>query len=228
LALSDYILQARQRADHVNSGFVTDAEVTNWLNEEGAELYDLMVQRYEQWFTQVNAVTISTGSTYTLPSNTQKLVSIDKVDGNNRWPLREIPYMERARYNSDYLTYFSNVGPVPVYYILGATVQLLPRTVAAATYEVASVTGYTDLVNPTDDLPAFMKLSRWHAYMIVGAAIKILQKEESDVSVLLQEKLALKARIENAASNRDTSGGERIADVMGGMWDFYLPLPIMR
>lgn len=53
----------------------------------------------------------------------------------------------------------------------------------------------------------------WEEYIVVDAAMKCLQKEESDVSVLMAEKSALKQRIEAMASNRDAGKPERITDV---------------
>jgi hypothetical protein len=59
----------------------------------------------------------------------------------------------------------------------------------------------------TDDL------NQWQDYIVVDAAIKCLQKEESDVSVLAATKMALINRINNAASNRDAGTPETVSAV---------------
>ena len=44
VSLSDLITRCRQRADMVNTQFVTDSEITSYLNESLGELYDLIIQ----------------------------------------------------------------------------------------------------------------------------------------------------------------------------------------
>jgi hypothetical protein len=65
-------------------------------------------------------------------------------------------------------------------------------------------------------------VSGWLEYVITDAAIKALQKEESDVSVLMAQKMALIKRIEAAAENRDAGMPAQVADVQwtNGTWPF--------
>ena len=65
-------------------------------------------------------------------------------------------------------------------------------------------------------------ISGWTEYMIVDAAIKCMQKEESDASVLMAQKQGLIARIEAAAANRDAGNPAVVSD---SQWsDFWLPM----
>ena len=57
--------------------------------------------------------------------------------------------------------------------------------------------------------------------VIVDCAIKMLNKEESDVSVLLAEKQLLKRRIEEVANNRDAGQAESISDIYIENDDFF-------
>ncbi len=50
VSLADLILRCRQRADMINTQFVTDEEITSYLNESLGELYDLIVQNAGQEF----------------------------------------------------------------------------------------------------------------------------------------------------------------------------------
>lgn len=59
----------------------------------------------------------------------------------------------------------------------------------------------------------------WSEYVVIDAAIKCLIKEESDVTVLLAEKAAIKKRIEDMAANRDSGEPECVTDVNRG-WDY--------
>lgn len=65
-------------------------------------------------------------------------------------------------------------------------------------------------------------ISGWLEYVITDAAIKMLQKEESDTSVFQFQKAALIKRIEAAAENRDAGSPATIADVQwtNGTWPF--------
>jgi hypothetical protein len=65
-------------------------------------------------------------------------------------------------------------------------------------------------------------VSGWLEYVITDAAIKALQKEESDVSVLMAQKMALIKRIEAAGENRDAGMPAQVADVQwtNGTWPF--------
>ena len=53
----------------------------------------------------------------------------------------------------------------------------------------------------------------WEEYVTIDAAIKCLQKEESDVSMLMAQKQAIKNRIHNMAANRDAGDPESVTDV---------------
>ena len=57
---SSLIAGARRRADMVNSSFVTDEEIRDYLNSSMSELHDFMVKSYEDYFVSTH--------TYTIPS----------------------------------------------------------------------------------------------------------------------------------------------------------------
>ena len=64
-------------------------------------------------------------------------------------------------------------------------------------------------------------ISGWTEYIICDAAIKCMQKEESDVSALMMQKQALVQRIESAAENRDAANPATVSD---GQWsDLWWP-----
>lgn len=65
-------------------------------------------------------------------------------------------------------------------------------------------------------------ISGWMEYVVTDAAIKMMQKEESDTTVLQIQKQALIKRIEAAAENRDAGSPATVADVQwtNGTWPF--------
>ena len=58
--------------------------------------------------------------------------------------------------------------------------------------------------------------SDWSEYLVVDAAIRMVQKEGSDVSVLMAQKDALLKRIGSACDNRDEGAARTSTDVYGG------------
>ena len=56
----------------------------------------------------------------------------------------------------------------------------------------------------------------YEEYVVVSAAIKCLMKEESDVRMLLAEKVDLQRRIENAAPRKDAGQAHKVIDVNVG------------
>ena len=69
-----------------------------------------------------------------------------------------------------------------------------------------------------------LDLEQWIDYVVVDVAIKLLQQEESDPSVLMAQKEALKQRIQAMATNRDAGSPGSITDVnVNYAWDdFFL------
>jgi len=56
----------------------------------------------------------------------------------------------------------------------------------------------------------------YQEYLVVAAAIKCLMKEESDVRMLLAEKVDIQRRIEGSASKKDIGHPHKIVDVNAG------------
>ena len=63
-------------------------------------------------------------------------------------------------------------------------------------------------------------VSGWEEYIVADAAIKCLEKEESDTSVQMAQKQALLLRIEAAAENRDAGAPQVVSDTRNanGRW----------
>lgn len=62
-------------------------------------------------------------------------------------------------------------------------------------------------------------VSGWEEYIVIDAAIKCKDKEESDVMVLAGRKGDMKKRIEGIAANRDPGSAAKTADVSGDVWN---------
>lgn len=217
VTLEQLVTRVRQRANIENSQFVTDIELTSYINESLCELYDLLVASYGQEYFRTSTTFSTTGGVvdYALPTDFYKLISVD-VDLGGPCVYSALAYMESERnlYNS--FPGWSYGSPI-AYRLHGmnstfayGSIGFIPQPSGTYSITLNYVPACTDLYRPDD---TFDGVSGWEEYVVVDAAIKCLQKEESDVSVLFAQKQALIARIAAMAPSRDAQSPERARDV---------------
>lgn len=221
--------QAKQRADRVNSNFLTIEEWNNNINQSYFELYDLLKNCYEEWFfaTAYQFTTNGSSNAFPLPDGSGTYLDVDGntakpfynllgVDcglgpnSNNAWvTLHKYDFIERNRYVYPNIT-SSLAGVFNMRYrLMGNKLTFIPAPSANQVIQVWYVPRMTRLLKDTDIADG---VSGWTEYIIVDAAIKALQKEESDVSALWAQKQALIKRIEETAINRDIGQPDTISN----------------
>lgn len=320
MSLSDLRVACRQRADMVNSTFISDAELNSYINASYYELYDLLVQKYgnDYYMKEYSFQLQGNVSRYDLPDDFFKLLGVDleiSSGPDGYVSLRPFTLAERNRYSTANVQTWIGVTnlryrisgnklwftPSPqtgqtirIWYVprLSQLVDQTTLTVAdpiagdfitigattltagsqwtissgnntataasiAAAINAASIVDVSATSNGAvvtlvqDDavdlalavggstLGASTRLqfssstlsngsqvadgiSGWLEYVVTDVGIKMLQKEESDTSVLQLQKQALIRRIEAAAENRDAGSPATIADVQwtNGTWPF--------
>lgn len=238
MSLLELRLRAKQRADLVNSQFVTDSEWNSYINQSLFELYDLLITVYEDYFFAIpinfavdgssqlwplpngsNTFKNSAGATIT-PKALYKLMGVDlKIQSSNQAfvTIPKFNFQDRNQYV--YPNTASTIYGVfnLRYRMIGNNIEFIPTPSANQTIQLWYVPKMDQLIADTD--LTVEGVSGWLEYVIVDAAIKAMQKEESDVSVLMAQKQALKQRIEESASNRDAGRPDTISDVRRG--DLY-------
>lgn len=209
VTLTSLIEQVRQRADEVNSTYFTDLELTNYINNSATGLYDLLVSRFEDYYTLPPVTfTISSGTTYALPSNFYKLRGVDRLlSGNEYFSVPLFNFQERNRRSRVVLRNIDGFGGL-AYRMINNTLYFLPDEQAQGTYRLWYIPQFTKLVNGSDTLDG---INGWEEFIIIDAAIKCYVKQESDPSVLLVEKQAITARIESMARTRDVGQADRVS-----------------
>jgi fibronectin type 3 domain-containing protein len=212
LSLGQIRLMAQQRADMVGSNFVTTSEWNLYINQAAFELYDLLVTEYEDYFMKAPLLITTTGSQqYTLPNDFYKLLGVDLGLANNTtaWiTLKKFQFIERNRYvypqiNSTFFGVFNLQ-----YRLMGNTLFFIPTPSAGQFMQIWYIPKLTQLLADTDILTG---ISGWGEYVIVDAAIRAMQKQENDVSVLAAQKMMLIKRIEETAMNRDSGQPDKIS-----------------
>jgi hypothetical protein len=212
ITLADLRLQAQQRADMENSNYVGVTEWNVYINESYSKLYDILVSAYEDYYTKDPvSFTIASGNTYTLASDFYKLRGLDRsVDGADGWqtvhPLGS--FIERNRRN---ILMRSFVGWIDINYkVVGNKLYMYPEDRATGNYRYWYIPRYTPLASDSSTLGDVLDFQE---FIIVDAAIKALNKEETDASHLIRQLDELRERIINMSKNRDVGSGERVGDV---------------
>lgn len=239
-SLGSLRLSAQQRADRVNSNFVTLPEWNFFINQAAFELYDLLTTLFEDYFVTQPAYFTTDGSTYQfplpngiLPFTNQagqsyiaapfyKLMGVDL--GLNNAPngfvtVKKFNFIDRNMY------VFPNTASTIYgvfnlqYRLVGNTIEFIPIPSASQPIRIWYIPRMPQLLQDTDVLDG---VSGWTQYVIIRAAKYALDKEESDTTKLDEELLYLKGRIEESAMNRDAGQPDTISDTrfrtgFGGM-----------
>lgn len=232
MTLGQIRLAAQQRADRVNSNFVTQSEWRNYINQSMFELYDLLVTTYEDYFIATPVQFQTTGQTnlYALPngSNTftngvtqttftpqpfYKLLGVDLALNTTQSgfvTLNKFNFIDRNKY------FFPNSGSIlygvfnPQYRVMGSNIEFIPLPSAGQICQLWYIPRLTQLLQDTDTTA--MGISGWIEYVIVKAAYYALTKEESDTTSLVMQLGALQKRIEETAMNRDAGQPDTISN----------------
>lgn len=185
-----------------NSQFVTDAELTNYINGSIQELYDVLVSKSEDYFvTSATITTDGTNKTYNLPSTFYKLLGVDYLLNGISTSMQRFVFHDRNRFYQN--------ARVLRYRIVGSTIRFEPLP-APQDITVWFIPAFTKLVADGD---TFDGVNGWEEYVILDSAIKVLNKEESDPSPLMAEKAEALKRIDDLSKIRDQSFPERVTDI---------------
>jgi hypothetical protein len=207
--------RVRDRADMKNSKFVEDPELVQYINASYQELYDILVQSFEDYYTLPPLpLSIPSGQDYfDLPLDFYKLRGVDAAldNGSDFYTMSPFNFARRNRKGQslvrlDLIQYDKN------YRIVGNRLYITPPERAPGNYRIWYVPKATTLQLDTDTLDG---INGWEEYVVVDAARKCLLKEESDTAVnfLTMEKEALKKRIKDASQRRDAGMPKTITDI---------------
>jgi len=230
MSLSQLRLLSQQKADRINSNFVTLPEWNSFINLAADELYDLITTVYEDYQVgdPVYFTTNGTSLSYPLPDGVStfqdaqgnnivppplyKLAGIDL--GLNNAPngfvtVQKYNFIDRNRYvfPNTASTIYGVFGLQ--YRIVGNTIRFIPQPSSNQPIRIWYVPRRAQLLKDTDVTDGY---NGWTNYVIARAAKYALDKEESDTSKLDAEILYLKQRIEESAPNRDEGQPDTVSD----------------
>lgn len=182
------------------------------VNSSAAELYGLLVTSYEDYFTTSFTFSIAEGDDgYDLPFVFHKLRGVDlSLNGE---------FVNVSRFNFEDRNISERPGVSGCremrYRVMGKKILITPSTQAAGDYQMWYVPKFAPMVSDDDSIDDNMSMEFWHEFIVIDAAIKMAQKEESDsvVQVLMLQKMSIVQRIQDEASNRDAAQPESVTDV---------------
>lgn len=218
--------RARERADMTNSQFIGDAELNTYINMGMLELYDLLVQANEDYFTTSTNLTISAGAnTAALPASFYKLRGLDYSLNGSYVNVPLFNFQDRNRASSRNI-WSSVLGDGRRYRVFADSIMIQDIDNAAGSYRAWYIPALAYLVNTTDTLPASLSKFGWDEYIVLFAAERMLSKEESDTAEVRGQRGELANRITIMATDRQVDQSEQIADVqsnrpLGSSWYDY-------
>lgn len=210
ITLADLRLSVRRRADQENSRFIGVAELDSYINASYAELYDLLVSRFADYYVKSETFTLS-GSTSNnpLPADFYKTRGVDfQVNGGDWVTVRPWMFAERNARSRSYNRLAYGLNRIS-YRVFGTNLAFLPERDSSGTFRHWYVPRFTPLVSTGDVLIGVMDFEE---YITVDSAIKCIIKQDLDASALMVSKAALVKRIEAMAADRDAGEPQRVSD----------------
>lgn len=233
-SLGEMRLSAQQRADRVNSQFVTTPEWNSYLNQAMYELYDLLITQYEDYFKAPSASFQVNGSSFVYPlpdgliqffdnSNNlftaapfYKLLGFDlavNTANNGYVTINKYNFVDRNTFV--YPNTASTIYGVfnLRYRVMGSNVEFIPTPSGNQKIRIQYIPRIPKLLADSDLTTT--GISDWNEYIILKAAILALTKEESDTSKLEAQLQYQIERIQDSSVNRDAGQPDTISNIRG-------------
>lgn len=235
MSLATLRRHSMEKADRLNSNFVSLSEWNTFITLAEYELYDLLIDTYQNYAVATPIQFSTNGQEYLFPlpdgattftnriTNTPflappfyRLLGLDLSlnTANNAYvTMGKFQFTER----NDYV-YPNAAGTIygvynMRYQLVGSNLMIIPTPTANQILSIWYIQRLPELVMDTD--VTTIGISGWLQYVIVRSAKYALDKEESDTTKLDAEILYLKGRIEESAINRDAGMPNTISRVRG-------------
>ncbi len=210
--------------------FVSDAELTHYINVAWGKTYDLMLLCYGENYQAALPLQIPTtgASFYDLPDGSNysaipafyKLLGVDMClqgldpqSPYNFYTLYPFNFAERNR--GAIVPYLNNISrPVDYRYRLqGNRLWITPVPITGSTLQLWYAPTLTPLASDSDAVTNLQP--GWEELIELDAAIKMLIKSQQDTTQLEAMKQEAAGRLKLAATNRDAAAPGTVVDVYG-------------
>ena len=213
--VGNIILECQQRTNKENSQFYTLQELTSMVSQSYKRLYDKIVTAYGDDYYVATPYTYTTGQNqqlYPLPVDFYKLllceVALNPQDPNSYVTLKEFNFIQKNLYN--YPNQYTMYGITNLRYRLnGNNLMIVPQTQGGQTIRIWYAPRPSQLINQTDIVDG---IAGWEEYVVADVCIKMLAKEESDVSIYSAYLDMENKRLDEMAKNRNLGEPQTVSD----------------
>lgn len=229
--LGDLVTRVRRRADMERTGFVTDSEIQEYIEQSLGDLFDLVIANHagRHWIASTDAIETLPGvAAYTnlttsgQPTRIYKLLGVDiewagewrTARPGDQWNDGDEP---RGWTTADSVRYWfyqpASVGDVLEATEVHAAVRFTPTPAGVHRFRLR----YVPYPNDWSAAPLryFQGYTGWDEYIVCDAAAKCLEKEESfeHAATLIGRRDKAAERIRWASLTMDASYQGRVRDV---------------
>ena len=218
--LTNMLLDVRQRTNQENSTFVTDAELTEYLNQELAELWTrLVLSQGQPHYRSTATIPVTAGTaTYTIATYATDFWTLQEMTATKDGvTMPMVPFMPIEHAGLMSASLYPTLHPVK-YRIQGSLIEFRPAT------ESFTATMYYTPYQPrlTTGTDTFDGFNGFEMCAIAGVCATVMAKEDSDPSFYMGQKQRFYEVAEKAAAHRDMANPERVQDVTLASWPGWL------
>lgn len=198
--LADLRTSVQRRGSYENSADITDAILLDFINEAVAETYDLLVQRWADYYvTRVTLATVAGADQIVLPTDFYKLRKLEIVDSSAPSGYRALRPIDLAESHA--------LGSTVVakryrYRLEAGNLVLMPTPNAVESLRMF----YIPYVQPfTDDADTFDGINGYEELVIQFALLRCKMREELPTADIEREIARLTMRVRSAGDGRDAT-----------------------
>ncbi len=216
--LTTLTAQVRMNADVVGTNVVvTDAAITQWLNDDASWFYEKAVSKYEDLYTEPSTSVVSSGNTITM-TNVLKLRKVERLVDGTSSEYRRIHKCNLADAHKPSRRVLFDGSTRLQYHWTGTKLYLLPAADAIGTYQLWTVPTYTALASGSD---VAVDVDGMIEFAVVGATIKLLARQERETGEWRRRFEELKQRIQEELPNRDAAEPCTVVNTMRDVDDEF-------
>lgn len=201
----------RAQTEQDTCKYISDAELTSYIDLAAAELYDILVTQYKDYFIAfAQFSTVDGTNVYNLPANCYKIRGLEQFSNNRTELVDLIPFENRNLWIN--VTYSNPPRSNLKYCVLGNSILLFPTPKQILPMTLWYVPEYPRL--RTDD-QLIAGVSGWEDYIIQDVCSRIAIKAEESPTPYENKKQKILERIETAARQRDIGNADVAIDNTG-------------
>lgn len=222
--LGEIQTRIRRRAKIQNqTSFIDRAELVDLVNECRRRIYNkiVIVQTQEFWRKSHDFSTNSTDSSYDLPPDFFRPISVDVIlDSGETWVIAAAPFMEGERNAFKFVTATWHYGEAAYYRYQGNRITFIPQPGGTYSVRLNYVPKLSDLKLDDESIEEIQGFDDWLVWCGVA---HVENAKKLDATYALGQAQNIEADLLAIASARDATGPERVKDSLGAHWieDYY-------